>query len=354
MREFNYAGVSAKLLTPEIINLVSAIHEFRGKQSQFVGKSPQVLNRLVDIAKIQSTGASNRIEGIVTTEKRLKELVAQKAQPRNRSEQEIAGYREVLNTIHDNYEHIPLSPSVILQLHRDLYKYSGSDIGGRWKNTDNVIEEVDADGNRRIRFVPVPAFEVPNTILNLCEAFTKAINEGIIDPLLLIAMFILDFLCIHPFNDGNGRISRLLTLLLLYHCNYVVGKYISLEMLIEKTKEAYYDVLQDSSANWHEGNNDYVPFVQYLLGIIKNAYQQFDDRISLVDHKRVTAYEKVLDKFRNSLGKLTKGELLELIPHISISTLEVTLNKLRKEDKIKKIGNGRYVSYIYNRSKINE
>src|SRR5699024_7685168 len=221
------------------------------------------LKTLLEVALIQSTGASNRIEGIYTTDKRLEELVSQKAEPRNRSEQEIAGYREVLATIHESYEYIHLRPNIILQLHRDLYSYSQGNVGGTYKNADNVIAETDSQGNQKAKFIPVPAFQTPEAVENLCSNFIDAWNGDQIDKLILIPMFILDFLCIHPFNDGNGRMSRLLTLLLFYKAGYIVGKYISIEMLIEKTKETYYEALQASSSRWHDCNNNYEPFVKY-------------------------------------------------------------------------------------------
>ena len=244
MHTFDYKETPKQLLTPEIVNMLSALHEFRGKQELYVEAESDVLTALLDIAKIQSTKASNKIEGIYTSDERLEALVMEKAEPRNRSEEEIAGYREVLATVHDSYEYIPIRPNNILQLHRDLYSFSSSDTGGRFKNTDNVIAESDKDGQQRVRFMPVPAFQTSEAMENLCNEFNNAIDRAEYDPLLLIPMFILDFLCIHPFNDGNGRMSRLLTLLLLYRSGYIVGKYVSMEMLIEKTKETYYEAFQ--------------------------------------------------------------------------------------------------------------
>lgn len=223
---------------------------------------------MLEIAKIQSTGASNRIEGIHTSDERLKALVKAKSEPRNRSEKEIAGYREVLSLIHDSYDYMAPRTNVILQLHRDLYQFSPISSGGKFKNSDNVITETDANGKSRIRFKLLSASYTPEAVDNLTNTFIDAIHAEKYDPLLLIPMFILDFLCIHPFNDGNGRMSRLLTLLLLYRSGYIAGKYISMEMIIEKTKESYYEALQDSSTNWHEGQNSYLPFVKYYLEVI--------------------------------------------------------------------------------------
>ena len=243
----------------------------------FIEAKKDVLAELLEIAKIQSAEASNRIEGIITTDDRLKKIVRDKTMPKNRSEREIAGYRDVLSTIHDSYDYIPARPGMILQLHRDLYKYSGSVIGGNFKNSDNIIAEELPDGTKCVRFQPVPSWETAEAMTMLCDALNEALGTEEMDPLILIPIFVLDFLCIHPFNDGNGRMSRLLTLLLLYRSGYIVGKYISIEKIIADGKDTYYEALQQSSDNWHEGTNDYLPFVRYMLGIIVAAY-----RLSLI------------------------------------------------------------------------
>ena len=258
MRNYDLQNKWQKLLTPDIVALLTQIHEFKGEQNLFIEAHSDTLTQLVEIAKIQSAEASNKIEGIYTSDERLKKIVLDKTTPRTRNEQEIAGYRDVLATIHESYEYIPLRPSMILQLHRDLYKFSGMSIGGSYKNADNVSAETDAQGNRFIRFQPVPAWETAEAMEMACQAYDQAVQSGA-NPLLIIPMFILDFLCIHPFNDGNGRMARLLTLLLLYRSGYIVGKYISLEKVIEQSKETYYETLQQSSFGWHENENDYAP-----------------------------------------------------------------------------------------------
>ena len=237
MRDFDYHKAPEKLLTSEIVQMIGSIHEHKGRQELFLEANIDELKTLLEVALIQSTGASNRIEGIFTSDKRLEELVSQKAEPRNRSEQEIAGYREVLATIHESYEYINPSPNVILQLHRDLYSYSQGASGGSYKNSDNVIAETDTEGHQKARFIPVPAFQTAKAMDELCASFLEAWEADCMDKLVLIPMFILDFLCIHPFNDGNGRMSRLLTLLLFYKAGYIVGKYISMEMLIEENRQ---------------------------------------------------------------------------------------------------------------------
>ena len=349
MRTFDYQTKYKELLTPEIVALLTTIHEYRGKQNRVIEENNDVLTKLLEIAKIQSTEASNRIEGIVTTAERLKKILRDKTTPKSRSEKEIAGYRDVLATIHESYPYIPPRASIILQLHRDLYKYTGRTIGGNYKNGDNVIRETLPDGTERIRFVPVPAWETPEAMERLCEAFNRAINEAEADPLLLIPMFILDFLCIHPFNDGNGRMSRLLTLLLLYRADYFVGKYISLEKLIYDSKETYYETLQASSEGWHERENDYAPFAAYLLGIIAAAYREFDSRIELLSQKGVSKPDRISALIKDRLGTITKTEIMEQLPDISQVTVQRTLAELLKTEKIIKISGGRYTKYTWNR-----
>ena len=346
MREFDYVSTPKKLLTPEIVQMMGSIHEHKGKQDLFLEANIDELKTLLEVAFIQSTGASNRIEGIYTSDNRLKELVYQKAEPRNRSEQEIAGYREVLATIHESYEYIQLLPNIILQLHRDLYSYSQKNVGGTYKNVDNVITDTDSQGRQKTRFIPVPAFQTPEAVENLCSSFMDAWNKDQIDKMILIPMFILDFLCIHPFNDGNGRMSRLLTLLLFYKAGYIVGKYISIEMLIEKTKETYYEALQASSSGWHECNNSYEPFVKYYLGIMLKAYNEFEDRVEHLKHRKLSKPERIKELFEKKVGKVTKKEIMELCPDISKVTVERTLTALVKSGYIEKVGAGPSTGYI--------
>ena len=348
MRIFDYAIIPAELMNHELMNLVSAIHEYRGKQELFIEAKPDVLQAMLEIAKIQSTGASNRIEGIYTSEERLAALVKSKAEPRNRSEQEIAGYREVLSMIHDSYDYMVPRTNVILQLHRDLYQFSPASSGGSFKNSDNVIAEIDSSGQSRLRFQPLSAFETPDAVERLTNTFVEAVRTEKYDPLLLVPLFILDFLCIHPFNDGNGRMSRLLTLLLLYRSGYIVGKFISVEMIIEKTKETYYEVLQESSADWYEGKNAYLPFVKYYLEVILSAYKEFSARVQLMQDRSLSKPERIRRLFANTLLKLSKRLILEKCPDISASTVEATLAALLKEGYIIKIGAGKTTAYIRN------
>ena len=346
MRDFDYIESPAKLLIPEIVQMVSSIHEHKGKQELFLEANVDELKTLLEVALIQSTGASNRIEGIFTSDKRLEELVSQKAEPRNRSEQEIAGYREVLSTIHEGYEYITPRPNIILQLHRDLYSYSQGAAGGSYKNSDNVIAETDAEGHQKARFIPVPAFQTAEAMEELCARFLEAWEADRIDKLVLIPMFILDFLCIHPFNDGNGRMSRLLTLLLFYKAGYIVGKYVSMEMLIEKTKETYYEALQASSTGWHEGENSYEPFVKYYLGIMLKAYNEFESRVEHLKHRSLSKPDRIKAVIDNKVGKITKKEIMEFCPDISKVTVERTLTDLVKSGYIAKVGAGPSTGYV--------
>lgn len=351
MRAYDYIKNYDHLLTPDIVALLGQIHEYKGEQTLFIEAKSDTLSHLMEIAKIQSTESSNKIEGIYTSDERLKKLVLDKTTPQSRSEQEIAGYRDVLATIHENHGYIPLKPSIILQLHRDLYRFSGKSIGGSYKNSDNVIQETDGQGNRFVRFQPVAAWETPEAVERACRAFDEASKNAEYDPLLLIPMFILDFLCIHPFNDGNGRMSRLLTLLLLYRAGYIVGKYISIEKLIEQTKETYYETLQQSSTGWHEEQNDYAPFVRYLLGIIVAAHRDFSTRVQTLAASGLSKPERIRAVIKDTLGKVTKAEIMRKCPDISQITIQRTLNDLQKSGEIIKLSGGRYTSYIWNRER---
>lgn len=346
MRIFDYRKKPEKLLTPEIVQMIASIHEHKGKQELFLEANQDELKTLLEVAMIQSTGASNRIEGIYTTDKRLKELVSQKAEPRNRSEEEIAGYREVLAMIHESYEYIVPRSNMILQLHRDLYSFSRGAVGGNYKNSDNLIAEIDAEGHEKVRFIPVPAFQTAEAVEELCNRFWEAWEADYIDKLILIPMFVLDFLCIHPFNDGNGRMSRLLTLLLFYKAGYIVGKYISMEMLIEKTKETYYEALQASSGDWHENENAYEPFVRYYLGVTLKAYNEFENRVEHLKNRSLSKPDRIKDLIDQKIGKITKKEIMDTCPDISKTTIERTLTELVKNGHIAKVGSGPATGYV--------
>lgn len=348
MRTFDYRAIYPSLLSPEIVGYLSQIHEYKGQQNLFIEANPDTLSELLDIAKIQSTEASNRIEGISTTDNRLKKLVQAKTMPKTRNERKIAGYRDVLATIHENHDFIPPRPSMILQLHRELYKFSGISVGGTYKVTDNVIAE-DRGEEQVVRFVQAESCQTPEAVELICNALNDALNDPQIDPLLIIPLFILDFLCIHPFSDGNGRMSRLLMLLLLYRSGYIAGKYISVEKAIADSKETYYKALHDSSVGWHEGNHDPLPFVQYMLGIIVASYREFSFHVKLLTNRVLSKPDRVREIIRGSLGKTTKAEIMVKCPDISQVTVQRTLAELLQNHEIIKLSGGRYTSYIWNR-----
>lgn len=329
MKHFDYITAAKGLLTPRTTTLLSAIHEAKGRQSVQAAIRPDLLNTLIAVARIQSTNASNRIEGISTSDKRLNALIAGKTTPHNRAEEEITGYRDVLATIHESHDYIPPTPNTILQLHRDLFRYTGLAFGGHFKDSDNAIIE------------------------RACAAYTEAIQDGHIDPLLATAMFTFDFTCIHPFNDGNGRMSRLLTLLLLYRNGYQVGKYISIEHLIERTKDTYYEALAASTYGWNDNVNDYAPFVNYLLGVILTACKEFDERIGEVSdwgsNRKPTKEQRIGNLFERTLSPLSKADILQQLPDISASTVERTLKTLLDNGTITKLGAGRGTRYVKNR-----
>lgn len=349
MKRLNYTEIAQGMLKPDIVSMLTKLHEYKIKEEMLVSAKQDVLGSLVNIAKIQSIEASNKIEGIFTSGDRLEKLVQEKTMPRNRNEKEIAGYRDVLQTIHENYSYIPVKDNIILQLHRDLYKFGGGDIGGKYKIGDNIIAETDSSGSQKVRFQPVPAWETPSAMFEICKEYNEVIAMQQIDPLLVIPVFILDFLCVHPFADGNGRMSRLLTLLLLYRNGYNVGKYISIEKAIENTKETYYEVLQESSYGWHDGANDYEPFVSYTLGILLSVYRELEQRIYFVGKKEKLKSSRVAEVIEHSLGTITKTEIMERCPDISQVTVQRALNDLLKSGKIIKIGGGRYTEYVWNR-----
>lgn len=347
MRTFNYGKLKERTWDSEILGYIAQIHEYKGRQELYLKQTPDTLDRLIEIAKIQSTEASNEIEGIRTTSTRLKQLCAEKTAPRNRDEKEIMGYRDVLNTIHESYEYIPIRSSYILQLHRDLYKYSEKGIGGSFKNTQNYITATDAHGNSVVLFTPLPPYETPGAVDSICENLTRTLDTQELDPLILIPVFIHDFLCIHPFNDGNGRMSRLLTTLLLYRSGYVVGKYISLESKIARNKDLYYDALEQCQQGWYEGVEDPTPFIKYLLGTILAAYREFEERVELVGTK-LSALETVRRAAYGKVGKITKTDLMELCPTLSKSSVEASIKKLVEQGKLVMHGKGPATFYTRN------
>lgn len=326
----------------ETLQLIGRIQEFKGKQELFKQQLPEILDALRDAAIIQSTESSNRLEGIVVEAKRLTSIVQKKIQPQTRSESEVAGYRDVLATIHSSAEYMQLKPGVILQLHRDLMKYAGS--GGRFKVNDNEITETLPDGTKRVRFTPVPAWRTPEAMDELFNAYLRERERGAINELILIATFILDFLCIHPFSDGNGRMARLLTLLMLYQCGYEVGRYISLEKVVEETKEQYYETLEQSSLSWHEGEHNLLPWINYFLVMILKAYERFSERVGKVTdsrQRRGWKAQKVQEVIGHFIADFTVQDIQERCPGISRPTIQRILSTLSHDGAIECVEQGR-------------
>ncbi len=347
MRIFDYNLLAQRSFSGETLGYVAQIREHRGRQQAYLAKEPATLNRLIDLAKIQSTEASNRIEGILTTDSRLKQLYQGKTTPRNRDEKEIMGYRDVLNLIHEQYAYIPLQPGVIRQLHRDLYRYSEKTMGGQYKQAQNYIMETHGDGTQSVRFLPLAPYETPDAMEKACDSFNLTLSRQLIDPLVLIPVFIHDFLCIHPFSDGNGRMSRLLTTLLLYQSDFLVGRYVSLEHKIERTKSHYYDALAQSGTGWQDNQNDPTPFINYLLGTILAAYRDLEERVSLL-HAKLPAYDTVRQAALTTLGKFTKSDMLDKCPGLSKASVENTLTRLVKEGLLERHGKGPATYYTRN------
>lgn len=345
MRSFNYSKIKDKKWDSEILGLVASIYRYQGKQEFYLKQRPEALNKLIEIARIQSTEASNEIEGIVTTSLRLKKLVEEKTTPRNRDEQEIVGYRDVLNIIHESFDAIPILKNHILQMHKIMFNHMNNPMAGQTKNVQNYISATYPDGHSEVLFTPLSPFETPDALDNICNEYNRVIGNLEVEPLIAIPVFIHDFLCIHPFNDGNGRMSRLLTTLLLYKSGFYVGKYISLEVLIAKNKSAYYDALGKAGVNWHEENEDILPFVKYILGIVLAAYKAFEDRFSIVEEK-LPAVELVRKATLQKLGRFTKQDIRELCPSLSLSSVEGALRKLIAEGELKREGVGRATKYI--------
>ena len=325
--------IEGQPVTQRLLQDVRLVGEYKGKQDLFREQSPQILETLLQTSIIQSTESSNRIEGVTALPARMKELLEEKTAPRDRPEQEIAGYRDVLNTIHGNHAHIPLTPNVVLQFHRDLYKFT-SEKGGAWKSVDNDVTETLEDGTEIVRFKPVAAYATPEAMERLHDRFDALWSSTKVEPLLLIASYVLDFLCIHPFRDGNGRMARLLTLLLLYKAGYEAGRFISLERIVEDSKDSYYDTLYESSQGWHEGEHDPLPWWEYFLGLVLAAYKEFEDRVGLLTTSRGAKREMVLNAVELLPRKFQVADVERLSPGVSRPTINRTLAGLREEGRI--------------------
>ena len=323
----------------EDLSTLNTLSEYLGKQKLFEKQKRATLEGLQTVAAIESADASNRLEGITAPQKRIEALVRDSAVPQDRSEQEIAGYRDAMRHIHQDSEHIPVKVNVILQLHNWLYRHM-SEEGGRWKSLDNEIVEKDADGNvTRVRFKAVSAVETPQAMQDLVDHYRQAMNDRV-PPLLVIPLFILDFLCIHPFRDGNGRVSRLLTNLLLYHAGYEVGRYISLERLLLETREGYYSTLETSSQGWHENEHDPMPWVRYFWGVLLTAYKEFEDRVGNIEQGRGSKTQRIRDAVERKITPFQIKELKRDLPDISREMIRKVLATMQKEGRVRSEGRG--------------
>lgn len=337
---FSNLSFSANQLT-----ILRTIGEYQGKQELYFKQSPEILKGLQQVAVIESSESSNRLEGITAPYDRIADLVIENTAPKDRSEQEIAGYRDALNLIHQSYSHMPLSINVILQLHSWIYRYL-PESAGKWKTTDNEITEVHANGQKRIRFIPSTAFDTPEAMKKLVQRYDESIQKWNLEPLIAIPATILDFLCIHPFRDGNGRSARLLTLLLLYHFDYQVGRYISLERIFEESKESYYETLEKSSQGWHEGKHDIMPWMTYFWGVILRAYKEFEARVGTLTTGKGSKGQHVRTTIETMVGPFAISDIEKACPSISRDTIRLTLRQLRDEGLIIPEGKGRGAKWI--------
>ena len=345
MRTFNYSEIKKQKWDSDVLSLIAAIYKEAGKQEMYLKQRPEELEKLVEIAKIQSTEASNAIEGIVTTSTRIKQIVEEKTTPKNRDEQEIAGYRDVLNIIHESFDAIPITQNYILQLHKILYSHMNNPMAGRTKSVQNYISATYPDGHVETLFTPLAPYDTPQALDRICEEYNRVIGNMEVEPLIAIPIFIHDFLCIHPFNDGNGRMSRLLTTLLLYRSGFYVGKYISLEAKVAQNKDLYYEALAAAQIGWHEGKEDAIPFVKYILGTILAAYKDFEERMTIIEPK-LSALEMVRRASENKIGRFNKQDIRELCSTLSDSSIEAALRKLVRSGELQKEGKGKSMCYF--------
>jgi len=345
MRSLNLKFLNSIRLSPQEASSIKKIGEYQGKQALFARQTPELLASLKQIARIESSESSNRIEGVTAPRDRVKALVMESSAPEDRPEQEIAGYRDALEFIHESAEYMALSVVLIQRLHSMIYRYHPEE-GGRWKHGNNAILEIKDDGETTVRFQPVSAAETPEAMDTFAQNYKHAIEQYSIEPLIVVPLAILDFLCIHPFKDGNGRMSRLLTLLLLYHFGYEVGRYISLERIIEESKSTYYDTLRDSSQGWHRGEHNPYPWLNYFWGVLLRAYSEFEDRVGEIRTSKVSKTEQIRMAVERQVGPFAISNIERECPHISRDMIKLVLRDLRDEGLIAVQGKGRGAKWI--------
>jgi Fic family protein len=345
MYSLNKKYLESLSFSAEQLSFLRTIGEYQGKQELYFKQSPEILKGLQQVAVIESSESSNRLEGIVAPHARIADLIIHNTSPKDRSEQEIAGYRDALNLIHQSYKHMSFSVNVILQVHAWIYRYLPNP-GGQWKTTDNEIIEKQPDGKNRIRFVPSNAFETPSAMEKLISGYKKSITEWNVEPLIIIPAAILDFLCIHPFRDGNGRTARLLTLLLLYHFDYQVGQYVSLERIFEESKESYYETLEKSSQGWHQSQHNIMPWMTYFWGVLLRAYKEFEARVGTLTSGKGSKAQHIRTTIETMIGLFSISDIERICPSVSRDTIRLILRQLRNEGVIAPEGKGRGAKWI--------
>lgn len=346
MRKFDYTFLENGMLPANLINITGVIYSLKTGSDVRKTEFEKIFTELEKVAKVQSIKSSNAIEGIITSDDRINAIVNQDSKPLNHNEAEIAGYRDCLNEIHLNYENMEFSENTILKLHEMMMSYSGDELAGKYKISNNLIIEQDENGNRKVRFTPLSSEETPKAMEQLVLAYIEAANNSNINSLLLIPCVILDFLCIHPFKDGNGRMSRLLSLLLLYKSGFDVGKYVSFEEQINNMKGHYYEALKESSDKWIDNKNSYIPFIQNFVSTLYMCYKELDKRFSVVNSNKITKTARIEATVLKSLTPISKKEISNILPDVSPTTIEAVLGNMVKENKIQIIGSGRNTKYM--------
>lgn len=346
MHIFDYTFLDEGLLPAELVNLTATIAAFNAISEMRRDNNKSVYTELEKIARVQSVKGSNAIEGIVTTDARIKAIVEGNTAPASHSEREIAGYRNALDEIHISHANMAVNENTILHIHEVMTSVAGYESAGHFKTEDNLIVEIDERGRRNVRFTPVPAAETEEAVRQLIYAYIEARDNPRINKLLLIPCVILDFLCIHPFADGNGRVSRLLSLLLLYKSGYNVGKYVSFEERINESREYYYEALHDSSAGWHTNENSYTEFMKNFLSTLYKCYKELDKRFSTVNGKKLRKKERIEQTVLNSVLPVSKAEICEILPDVSPTTVESVLGKMVRDGSVKKLGQARATKYV--------
>lgn len=341
MRSLDQRYLQRLTLSQEQGSTLKKLGEYKGKQDLFSRQTPEILESLKQVAVIESAESSNRIEGVTAPHNRVQAIVLRSTTPKDRSEQEIAGYRDVLDLLHESAANIQFSVNVVLQMHGMLHRYVVSE-GGKWKMTDNDIIERFPDGTvKRIRFKCVPAVQTPQAMDDLVARYRAAMEDHNTEPLVVLPLTILDFLCIHPFSDGNGRMARLITLLLLYHLGYEVGRYISLERVIEESKETYYETLEASSMGWHEGTHDCSPWMNYFWGMLLRAYREFEERVGTIRKSRGSKTQQVRNAVGRKIVPFAISDIERECPGVSRDMIRRVLRQMRDEGSVELQGTGR-------------